>query len=238
MEKNHVVITKPGGNSSTENRINVLVPSPGKWTLTAFATKQSMKKMYSVFQLFFEATMGQTESIFPYVTTEFTSMSLFPPSNIREWILPQSVAKSEYPKQIEIKFIQDTEDIQLHCNAECDQQECFDAISLRHDNDPEQKSIKRTLVINVLRRGEWKFTLRDRYMHDEKSIQIELLSYSVKGYMDACVVPACITPTATLSPCTSKGIMHYDKLNDFNLDSGLCLQCSGYVFVIEKYFHF
>ena len=182
MEKNHVVMTKPGGNSSTENRINVLVPGPGKWTLTVFATKQSMKKIYSVFQLFFEATMGQTESIiFPYVTTEFTSMSLFPPLNIREWMLPQSVAKSEYPKQIEIKFIQDTEDIQLHCNAVCDQQECFDAISLRHDNDPEQKYIKRTLVITMQRRGEWKFTLRGRYMHEEKSIQIELLSYSVKG---------------------------------------------------------
>ena len=71
-------------------------------------------------------------------------MSLFPPSNIREWMLSQSVAKSEYPKQIEIKFIQDTEDIQLHCDAECDQQECFDAISLRHDNDPEKVYQKNT----------------------------------------------------------------------------------------------
>lgn len=183
FEEHHVVMNKPKGISSTENMISVLVPNTGEWKLTVYATRNVTDKLVDgVFRLLIEAVVHQPQNvIFPYVTSHFASMSWHPPTAIEQWILPREVY--EYPRVIEIEFNQSSEGIELRCETECNQRKCIDEDDLTRITyvEGEQNSIKRTLIVTVKRKGEWKFTVYGRYMDEEKSYLRVLLIYVVIG---------------------------------------------------------
>lgn len=183
MEKYHVVISKPKGISSSENIVNILFPSSGEWTLTVYAAKDPTGVHHSVFELIIEAVVDQAQkAILPSVTTQFTFMSLQPPTNIDQWMLPREV--SDYPRKIKIEFTQSSDDIELCCETKHNQRKCIDEdddLTRLTSADGEHNMIKRELIVTVKRRGEWEFTIHGRYLDDETSNITLLLTYSVIG---------------------------------------------------------
>ena len=181
--ENCAVVSKPEGSSSRKSRISVIVPCPGKWILTVYAQTSKVLEEGSgfpcVFELHFEATTCPLENkVFPHVTSQFMRMSLLPPYNIEEWILPQTIKGFGYPKCIDIPFIQLSEEVELFREVEHNKRKYTGDVA-RLKVYTSNKEIIRTLAIAIPEEGEWKFTLNARYLREKKPFISELLSYTV-----------------------------------------------------------
>ena len=100
------------------------------------------------------------------------------PTNIEEWILPQTIKGFGYPKCIDIPFIQLSEEVELFREVEHNKRKYTGDVA-RLKVYTSNKEIIRTLAIAIPEEGEWKFTLNARYLREKKPFISELLSYTV-----------------------------------------------------------
>ena len=159
--------------------IYAIVP-PGTWSLDLFANEtqfMTLKHVISAEPL--HGSEFMKFKVFPLITSDFSDFSLSPPPNVEEWVLPEIV--SDYPKNINIPFIQTSNEVQLFCSVEHDRQEMQQQDIAKLETYAESEYvIRRILAIVVCEKGEWTFTLKGRHLQEYKSVST-LLEYTVKG---------------------------------------------------------
>ena len=158
-----------------------IVP-PGSWSLDLFANEPQSKTLEHVVSA--EPLHGSEFmkfKVFPRITPDFSLMSLSPPHNIEEWILPEIVTESEYPKCIKVPFIQMHKEVQLFCSVQHNSQKVQSQDIAKLEMHTENEHVIRILAIIVSEKGEWTFTLTGRHLQEYQSKASGLLQYTVKG---------------------------------------------------------
>ena len=160
--------------------VYAIVP-PGSWSLDVFANQPHKKTLLHVFSISpLHGSDHMKGKVFPKTTSEFSSMTLSPPKNVEEWMLPTVVNELEYPKHITIPFTQSSGEIQLLYTVECNNNQLREPQSVAKlqklfEND---HTIHRALDIVLSEKGERKFTLKGRKLHEMNSVYV-LLEYTV-----------------------------------------------------------
>ena len=167
--------------------VYAIIP-PGTWCLDLYANEPQFDKLKHVISA--KLLYGSEDmklKVFPQVYSSFSSMSLTPPPNLEDWVLPEVVVGSDYPKTIKISFIQFPSEVQLSCSVKHDDQQVFqtqDLAKLITNNDLSNHvhipHKNRMLEVVISKRGKWTFALQGRNLQEYSSITT-LMEYTVRG---------------------------------------------------------
>ena len=164
--------------------VYTLVP-PGMWDLEVYANKPQLDNLDLIISVKpLQGSDAMKNKVFPHITSKFSCLSLSPPLDIEEWILPETVTETEYPKNIKIPFVQKSTEVQLFCSVYHNNRELpFQNVaklqqSQQHPQDND--FIHRILNINLSAKGEWTFKLKGRHLEEYNAIST-LIEYTVRG---------------------------------------------------------
>lgn len=187
----HYTHVTPPSKQTCAGCVYAIVP-PGEWCLDLYVKEtqyKSFKQIISAELLY--GTEQMKAKVFPKITSAFSRMELLSPTNLEEWILPETVSAAEYPKTISIPFIQALSNrrIQLSCSVKLESDEESDTVcSIEMDSavklkiqEQNEHSIYRVLEIVVSKKGTWKLILQGRYLDSDEGTYLHLMEYVTVG---------------------------------------------------------